>query len=142
MERTVPVAAETTQKKPKKASRFKQDRAKGIAGTGPTFQGMPIVQPQEEDDQPRYAPSGPEGQVLSGTVMEHASASEPKEPDEFDKSLLQQQVAEEYYKARNRFIHRQGGFLKESEDPNQPLAEEEGGPKKMSRFKAARLAHS
>jgi unconventional prefoldin RPB5 interactor 1 len=39
-------------------------------------------------------------------------------------------------------IQRQGGFLKEEESEVVPLTEEEGGPKKISRFKAARLAKS
>ena len=64
------------------------------------------------------------------------------EPDEFDPALLSQEVATEYHKMRNRMIQRQGGFLKNDEDESGivPLDEEEGGPKKVSRFKAARLA--
>lgn len=142
MERTgPPPAPSAAPSKPKRASRFKKGRAQGEISSGPTFQGMPLAQPQPDNEETRYAPSGPEGQVLSDTVMEHTSSADPREPDEFDDSLLKQQVTEEYYKARNKFIHRQGGFMKENEEPIQPLAEEEGGPKKMSRFKTARLAH-
>jgi unconventional prefoldin RPB5 interactor 1 len=43
---------------------------------------------------------------------------------------------------RNRMIQRQGGFMKEEESEVVPFTEDEGGPKKMSRFKAARLARS
>jgi unconventional prefoldin RPB5 interactor 1 len=39
-------------------------------------------------------------------------------------------------------IHRQGGFMKEEESEIVPFTEEEGGTKKMSRFKAARLARN
>lgn len=64
------------------------------------------------------------------------------EPDNMDSNLLHQEAATEYHKMRNLMIHRQGGFMKEDESEIVPLTEEEGGPKKMSRFKAARLSKS
>ena len=64
------------------------------------------------------------------------------EPDEMDPQLLHQEVATEYHRMRNRMIQRQGGFMMEEESKIIPLTEEEGGPKKVSRFKAARLARS
>ena len=67
------------------------------------------------------------------------SSTTPTEPDEFDPALLQQEVKTEYHKVRNRMIQRQGGFTDPDEGPEIPLTEAEGGPKKMSRFKAARL---
>ena len=67
------------------------------------------------------------------------SSTTPAEPDEFDPALLQQEVRTEYHKMRNRMIQRQGGFTDPDEGPEIPLTEAEGGPKKMSRFKAARL---
>ena len=77
------------------------------------------------------------------TIIERpysASSSAPAEPDEFDPALLRQEVRTEYHKARNRMIQRQGGFAAPEDDgPEVPLTEAEGGPKKMSRFKAARL---
>ena len=67
----------------------------------------------------------------------------PAEPDALDPLLLQQQVSAEYHRKRNRIIHRQGGFLasaeEEANEGRMPLAEEDGGQKKVSRFKAARL---
>ncbi len=63
----------------------------------------------------------------------------PAEPDDFDPALLQQQVKTEYNKLRNRMIQRQGGFTAPEDSAEVPLTEAEGGPKKMSRFKAARL---
>ncbi len=68
-----------------------------------------------------------------------ATSTAPAEPDEFDPALLQQEVQTEYHKMRNRMIQRQGGFAAPEEGPEVPLTEAEGGPKKMSRFKAARL---
>ena len=69
------------------------------------------------------------------------STNTPAEPDEYDPALVQQEVATEYHKMRNRMIQRQGGFMAQddSEKAEVPLTEAEGGPKKMSRFKAARL---
>ena len=63
----------------------------------------------------------------------------PPEPDDLDPALLNQQVKTEYNKMRNRMIQRQGGFTGPEDGAEVPLTEEEGGPKKMSRFKAARL---
>jgi unconventional prefoldin RPB5 interactor 1 len=64
------------------------------------------------------------------------------EPDALDPQILHQEVAIEYHRIRNRMIQKQGGFMKEEESEFVPLTEEEGGPKKLSRFKAARLARS
>lgn len=63
----------------------------------------------------------------------------PAEPDDFDPALLQQQVKTEYHKMRNGMIQRQGGFTAPEDGAEVPLTEAEGGPKKLSRFKAARL---
>lgn len=64
------------------------------------------------------------------------------EPDELEPSLLQHQVATEYHLMRNRMIQRQGGFLASTEEEasgGMVRLDEEGGRKKVSRFKAARL---
>ncbi|KAK7757081.1 hypothetical protein SLS62_001099 [Diatrype stigma] len=136
--------SEPTPKSNKKPSRFRKERANGNV---PTFQGMPVApaipaaadQLQQTEN---MAPSGPEGRTLSTSVLEHEPSTEAREPDQFDAGLLRQQAAEEYHRMRNRLVHRQGGFLKEDERPVRPLDEEEGGPKRVSRFKAARLAKS
>ncbi|KAI0023783.1 Prefoldin subunit-domain-containing protein [Xylariomycetidae sp. FL0641] len=126
--------SQTTQPAPKpnkKPSRFRASRANPQAPT--------TMAPERPVDVTRHAPTGPEGTTLAASVLEHEPTLAAREPDEFDATLLQQQVAEEYHKMRNRLVHRQGGFLKEDEDPIQPLDEEEGGPPRMSRFRAARL---
>ena len=88
-------------------------------------------------------PTGPEGKTLAPQVIERdVPLGTATQPDDLDPQLLQQEVATEYHRMRNRMIQRQGGFLKEDESEIVPLTEEEGGPKKMSRFKAARLAKS
>lgn len=121
----------------RKPSRFRKARANNAPATQP-----PPIAPEKPTDTTRYAPSGPEGQTLASTILEHEPSNEIKEPDELDANLLHQQVTEEYHKMRNRMIGRHGGFLKENTDPIQPLEEEEGGPKRASRFKAVRLAKS
>ena len=74
-----------------------------------------------------------------------SSSSHPTEPDEYDPGLLNQEVRTQYHRMRNDMIQRQGGFMAPDEDDETgevPLTEAEGGPKKMSRFKAARLGKS
>ncbi|KAH9431798.1 hypothetical protein MCOR27_009921 [Pyricularia oryzae] len=89
--------------------------------------------------EPNIAPSGPEGRTLADAVMEREPVTKPREPSEFDADLLHQEAAVEYHRLRNKMIQREGGFAKEKESAIEPLDESEGGPKKMSRFKAARL---
>ncbi|KAK7967662.1 uncharacterized protein PG986_001939 [Apiospora aurea] len=126
----------------KKASRFKSSRAAGPPTHGPiSASGIPIL-PETPATHSPIAPSGPEGKTMADAVLERDSSTAPKEPDELDAGLLRQEAATEYYKMRNRLIQKQGGFMKEDENPIQPLDEEEGGPKRLSRFRAARLAKS
>lgn len=81
-----------------------------------------------------YAPS---------TSREKNSPTIAVEPYGLDPSLLQQQVATEYHRTRNRMIQRQGGFLACAEEESSGgviRLDEGGGGKKVSRFKAARLS--
>ncbi|KAH6720780.1 Prefoldin subunit-domain-containing protein [Leptodontidium sp. MPI-SDFR-AT-0119] len=102
------------------------------------------IQFSPAEDPSRIVPTGPEGKVMAPTIVERETTTNtsPVEPDEFDPHLLHQEVATEYHKMRNRMIQKQGGFMKEDESEIVPFTEEEGGPKKVSRFKAARLARS
>lgn len=71
-----------------------------------------------------------------------ANHSTIREPDELDPALVHQEVSMVYHRMRNRMIQRQGGFTNgddEDEKGEVLLTEAEGGPKKVSRFKAARL---
>ncbi|KAI1464295.1 Prefoldin subunit-domain-containing protein [Daldinia caldariorum] len=132
-----PVAAPS-----KKVSRFRKERNNGIPiNATPVALGGTLILP-DVPDVPAPTPSGPENQTLATSVLEHEPSSVVKEPDEFDANLLQKQATQEYYKMRNKLIYQQGGFMKEDESPIQPLDEEQGGPKRLSRFKAARLAKS
>jgi unconventional prefoldin RPB5 interactor 1 len=104
---------------------------------------QPIPLPLEAS-KARVAPSGPVGKTIASTIVERdVPADEPVlEPDGLDPQLLHQELATEYHRQRNRLIQKQGGFMKEDESEIVPFTEEEGGPKKLSRFKAARLAKS
>ncbi|KAI3319669.1 hypothetical protein HD806DRAFT_257772 [Xylariaceae sp. AK1471] len=137
VERRPSVANKAAPASGRKPSRFRKERTnEGLASQAP------VIAPDKPTETTRYAPSGPEGQTLASTILEHEPSNEVKEPDELDANLIHQQVTEEYYKMRNKMIGRKGGFLKEDTNPIQPLDEEEGGPKRVSRFRAARLAGS
>lgn len=78
-------------------------------------------------------------------VEKEVALGSAPEPDMHDPALLQQEVATEYYKKRNLMVQKQGGFRDmdaeiEERTGRVELTEVEGGPKKMSRFMAARLA--
>jgi unconventional prefoldin RPB5 interactor 1 len=82
---------------------------------------------------------------MAHTVVERPAAADPGEPDDMDETLLYQAAAVEYNRLRNQMIQKQGGFTEQdgaidSETGLVPLDEELGGPKRMSKFKAARLA--
>lgn len=131
----------------KKTSRFK--KAKEVAHTDSLpIRNAPAV-PRGPADAPtrflgqeeiRTAPSGPQGKTLAGNVLERDTPSKVQEPDEFDAALLHQEAAAEYHRMRNRMILRDGGFMKNKEAPIEYPEQEEEGGKRVSRFKAARLA--
>lgn len=91
---------------------------------------------------PPQPPSGPHAATVIERPYSSTSTTTPTEPDELDPSLLQQQVATEYHSMRNRMIQRQGGFVAsavEKANDGRVELEEEGGERKVSRFKAAKL---
>jgi unconventional prefoldin RPB5 interactor 1 len=94
----------------------------------------------------RTVPEGPPGKTHAAVLVERPlteSSEAITDPDEFDPALMQQEITAEYYRMRNRMVQRNGGFLKEEDEPAQvslsELEEAECG-KKISKFKAARLA--
>ena len=125
-----------TDKEPKspatKAVRFASEL--DIQSSPPPSASPPVQPPTTSPNRPIHA-----NQIIERPYAT-TSSTIPKEPDDFDPALLQQQVRTEYHKVRDRMIQRQGGFTDPDEGPEIPLSEAEGGPKKMSRFKAARLA--
>ncbi|KAL8393289.1 hypothetical protein RB595_003174 [Gaeumannomyces hyphopodioides] len=141
------IADEASQPKPKPAAK-QPPRKQGWgdiiergSATAPPASG-PARAPQRflETQEPRTAPSGPEGQTIAISIVERQPTTTVREPDDLDANLLHQEAAVEYQRMRNKLVHKDGGFLKEDASAVVPLDEEEGGPKRMSRFKAARLS--
>ncbi|KAK3394327.1 Prefoldin subunit-domain-containing protein [Podospora didyma] len=136
---------------PKRVSRFKKERAGSAKPSAPVVPTLPLGPHQVpakflnetwSEAQHETEPAPPEGQTLADTIIERSSTSEAKGPDDVDDSLLYQAAAVEYNRLRNKLIQKENGFLKPEEPETLPLDEEEGGPKRMSKFKAARLARS
>lgn len=122
---------------PRKPSRFKKTRDNDSAN-GDFIKG-PLDAPSQFLDQELPTPKGPDGTTLADKLVERDSVSGPSQSGDFDSSAFHD-VADEHQRLRRKFIERDGGFLKEDESPIQPLDESEGGPERMSRFKAARLS--
>ncbi|KAF2091349.1 hypothetical protein K490DRAFT_31806 [Saccharata proteae CBS 121410] len=132
---------------PRKTSRFKSSR--GAQPSPPTPQPTATHVLESTAPAPRTVPTGPPDRTLATSVIERASPAtstvDPPDEDGTDPALLQQELAVEYHRVRNRLIQRQGGFLdKGEEEAEGPLMEEDedGKVRKVSRFRAARLGRS
>ncbi|KAG6310097.1 hypothetical protein E4U44_005928 [Claviceps purpurea] len=141
VERTTPTA--TSSAKPaRKQSRFRAARdinpvtESGVIPKGPFDVPMHYVQQEQ-----RTVPTGPEGSTIADKLVERDTPLSHSviAPDEFDDTMAQREVADEYHRMRRKFIQRDGGFLKEDERVIQPL-DEANDRETMSRFKAARLS--
>nr|XP_001401748.2 hypothetical protein ANI_1_1778184 [Aspergillus niger CBS 513.88] len=98
---------------------------------------QPITDIVEKEDP---TPRGPEGKVLADTLVERETPAGPAvapEPDELDEQLHKKEIASEFYKIRNRMIQQNGGFV--GEEPEIVPIETEDAPKRVSRFRAARM---
>lgn len=107
------------------------------ATTNPLLSASHASKPPDVHRKPTHTPK-----VIERPFMTSTSSSKPNEPDEYDPALIHQEVMTEYHRMRNHVIQRQGGFNARDEDEESgevPLTEAEGGPRKLSRFKAARL---
>jgi unconventional prefoldin RPB5 interactor 1 len=135
---------------PKRVSRFKKERGT-VAAPSPQVGALPPGPHQVPTKYvpatvtPSVEPTPPKDQTLAHTVVERDAVSEPVEPDDMDDTMLYQAAAVEYNRLRNQLIQKQGGFAQQesvidSETGLVPLDEELGGPKRLSKFKAARLA--
>ena len=114
----------------------------GASSTPPLFpakpsEPKPFSQPiQDIDEEPPTR--GPKGKIMADKLTERepsANAVAP-EPDELDDQLHQREIASEFYRMRNRMIQQNGGFL---EEPDTVPIETEDAPKRVSKFKAARM---
>lgn len=120
--------------KPAKISRFKAARA---AAPPAPEQAVEVVPASSTDIR-----SGPAKATLAPTLLErmpapHAAALAPGE-DEHEEAVQRRQLAEEYYRQRNKMIREQGGFKAEKGE-EEMMEERDGQMRKVSRFKAARL---
>lgn len=87
-------------------------------------------------------PQPPEGKTLADKLVERdivpGTAGAP-EPDELDEEMHRGQIATEFFKARNRKIQEQGGFMDEEQDTEYEYREGEIEPRRISKFRAARM---
>lgn len=141
--------AEAPEPTPKRVSRFKKERAVGVPLEAPATGLLPLGPHQvpasfiQSQRIVPAEPTPPEDLTLAAAVVERPTPAEVPEPDDMDDVLVYQAAAVEYNRKRNNIIQQQGGFVEREfgeEDGLVPLDEELGGPKKMSKFKAARLA--
>ncbi|KAH8428504.1 prefoldin-like protein [Aspergillus melleus] len=99
----------------------------------------PFSQPiQDISERPR--PTGPKDKILADTLVERdisEGAAAPPEPDELDEQLHRKEIASEFYRARNRRIKENEGFV--DNEPEMVPIETEEAPKKVSKFRAARM---
>lgn len=113
-----------------KASRFKKARAVPMSDDS-------IAEPSE--------PAPPAGKILADQLVERPVSSSTPAPDldNPDPIVQRRELAAEYYRKRNAFIKERGGFkgTPDEDDAEGEMMESdgEGGLKKMSRFKSARL---
>lgn len=145
-----PDAAAEPEEPPKRVSRFKKERAttpsaasSATASLPPGPHQLPASFVQASATLPAE-PTPPEHQTLANTIVERPPLPDPAEPDEMDDDLLYKEAAIEYNRLRNKLIQKQGGFVQQDqaldgESGLVPLDEELAGPKRVSKFKAARL---
>ncbi|EAU34389.1 predicted protein [Aspergillus terreus NIH2624] len=103
-------------------------------------ESKPFSQPISDLSDAQPAHRGPEGKILADTLVEREisdDAAAPPEPDELDEQLHRKEIASEFYRMRNRVIQQNGGFL---EEPEQVPVEPEEAPRRVSKFRAARMS--
>lgn len=143
-----PSTRNSNTKPDRKPSRFKKAQTKAPVFAediddnpySPNY-GMPMSSAPSTND------PDPPDKTLSDTLVERDYVTIPMSDlmeldaeDGFLDDVNYQELASEHQELRRKFIQREGGFLKQDENPIQSLDEEEGGPKRQSRFKAARLS--
>ncbi|OBT72971.1 hypothetical protein VF21_07874 [Pseudogymnoascus sp. 05NY08] len=144
VERQPAAAAAPAPPTAKKVSRFKSSRQ-----ANPVQGFIPPQPPVQSSRIERTVPTGPENATLATQVVEReiVEGGGVTEPDELDPGLLHQEVSTEFHRLRNRMIQREGGFKKKEQEVDDEGTileyadeyDDEGRPKKVSRFMAARL---
>ncbi|KAJ5923781.1 hypothetical protein N7466_007968 [Penicillium verhagenii] len=101
----------------------------------------PFSTPIQEIFERPSAPQPPQGKTLADTLFEReispGNAPAP-ELDELDEEIHRREIASEFYKMRNQMIQQNGGFVNNEEPEMIPIDTEEQ-PKRMSKFRAARM---
>lgn len=119
------------------------------AATPPTLfpatpqEPKPFSAPIADITETPSAPQPPEGKTLADQLVERDVISRPAaapEPDELDEEMHRREIASEFYKARNRRIQQQGGFVEK--DTEYEILEGETEPRRISKFRAARMNSS
>ncbi|KAG2026956.1 hypothetical protein GB937_000692 [Aspergillus fischeri] len=109
-------------------------------------QPKPFSQPISdiiEKPTPPPQPEGTEGKILADTLVERTvseGAAVAPEPDELDEQLHRKEIATEFYRMRNRKIQQNGGFV--DDEPEMVPIDTDEAPKRVSKFKAARMRQS
>lgn len=102
----------------------------------------PFSAPITDITEPPSGPQPPEGKTLADKLVERdvvSGAAAAPEPDELDEEMHRGQIATEFFKARNRKIQEQGGFMDEEQDTEYEIREGEIEPRRISKFRAARM---
>lgn len=101
----------------------------------------PFSTPIQEIPGSSSVPQPPQGKTLADTLVEReivpGTAPAP-ELDDLDEEIHRREIATEFYKMRNHMIQQKGGFVNNEEPEMVPLETEEP-PKRMSKFRAARM---
>ncbi|CAL5873609.1 uncharacterized protein PFLUO_LOCUS7890 [Penicillium psychrofluorescens] len=101
----------------------------------------PFSTPITETPNIPSVPQPPEGKTLADKLVERditpGTAAAP-EGEELDEEIHRREIATEFYKARNRLVHQNGGFVNDDEQEMIPI-EDEDPPKRISKFRAARM---
>ncbi|OJJ40946.1 hypothetical protein ASPWEDRAFT_47629 [Aspergillus wentii DTO 134E9] len=101
----------------------------------------PFSQPISDVVEKPSAPQPPKDKIVADTLLERevseGDAIAP-EADELDEQLHRKEIATEFYHLRNRKIQQNGGFVNDEEPEIVPIETEEA-PKRVSKFKAARM---
>lgn len=149
-----PSTRNATTKPDRKPSRFKSAKPKIPDSTGETS-GLDLgsKNTMESNVAERTPPGkrtptvGPPDSTLADNLVERDYISmsmneftNVDEDEDMNGDVDLGELASRHQELRRKFIQQQGGFLKEDDNPIQPLDEEEGGPPRLSRFKAARLS--
>ncbi|KAJ5526449.1 hypothetical protein N7494_013099 [Penicillium frequentans] len=101
----------------------------------------PFSTPIQETPGSPSVPQPPQGKTLADTLVEREitpGTTPAPELDDLDEEIHRREIATEFYKMRNHMIQQKGGFVNNEEPEMVPLETEEP-PKRMSKFRAARM---